>query len=104
MAGAVCFCCEGGSAAAGPVSHLLLWAHPSLLLCRVWGIKDIAPLQSLSNSSGWITALHWLEGSLYIKLTVASMDRMVGAGSGSRGYGEGNGEGSLLPPARCRCT
>ncbi len=55
------------------------------MACRVWNAQDLAPLQTISNGSGWVTDCLYVQCPAYKKLVVAAQDRTVG--SLPRSYG-----------------
>ncbi len=46
--------------------------------CRLWHMRDLAPVQAVQNGSAWVNDVAYLEGPR--KLLMASSDRSVGAG------------------------
>lgn len=49
-------------------------------LHRVWDAASLAPVQALTNGSGWVSDCAYLECPAYKRLVVAAHDRTVGAG------------------------
>lgn len=53
-------------------------AHGHLPLhCRLWSAADLAPLQTLPGSGGWVSDVAYVQGPTWRKLVVAAHDRTV---------------------------